>query len=81
MYRDDFTDDPFTSFVPSEASFETPSTFQRVNIDGTKILLGAAHQAQHQPQRFIYVSTDEVYGASLDEVRDFLVDSRSLGSL
>lgn len=55
-------------FVPSESSFETPSSFQRVNIDGTRVLLGAAHQAQYQPQRFIYVSTDEVYGASLDEV-------------
>ncbi|TKS66549.1 dTDP-D-glucose 4,6-dehydratase [Collichthys lucidus] len=53
-----------------ESSFETPSTFQRVNIDGTRVLLAAAHQARHQPQLFIYVSTDEVYGASLDEVFD-----------
>uniref|UniRef100_A0A8C9ZCE7 dTDP-D-glucose 4,6-dehydratase n=1 Tax=Sander lucioperca TaxID=283035 RepID=A0A8C9ZCE7_SANLU len=53
-----------------ERSFETPSSFQRVNIDGTRVLLGAAHQARHQPQRFIYVSTDEVYGASLDQVFD-----------
>lgn len=53
-----------------ESSFETPLTFQRVNIDGTRVLLGAAHQARHQPQRFIYVSTDEVYGASLDQVFD-----------
>lgn len=50
-----------------ETSFEAPSTFQLVNIEGTRVLLGAAHQARHQPQRFIYVSTDEVYGASLDE--------------
>ncbi|XP_076579266.1 dTDP-D-glucose 4,6-dehydratase isoform X2 [Chaetodon auriga] len=53
-----------------ESSFETPSTFQRVNIDGTRVLLGAAHQARRHPQRFIYVSTDEVYGPSLDEVFD-----------
>lgn len=53
-----------------ESSFETPSSFQRVNIEGTRVLLAAAHQAQHQPQRLIYVSTDEVYGASLDEVFD-----------
>ncbi|XP_070786647.1 dTDP-D-glucose 4,6-dehydratase-like isoform X2 [Enoplosus armatus] len=53
-----------------ESSFETPSSFQCVNIEGTRILLGAAHQARHQPQRFIYISTDEVYGASLDEVFD-----------
>ncbi|XP_034029648.1 dTDP-D-glucose 4,6-dehydratase-like [Thalassophryne amazonica] len=53
-----------------ESSFETPSVFQRVNIDGTKAVLGAAHQAPYRPQRFIYVSTDEVYGDSLDEVFD-----------
>uniref|UniRef100_A0A3Q0S5B3 dTDP-D-glucose 4,6-dehydratase n=1 Tax=Amphilophus citrinellus TaxID=61819 RepID=A0A3Q0S5B3_AMPCI len=53
-----------------EASFESPSAFQRVNVDGTRVLLGAAHQARHQPQRFIYISTDEVYGPSLDEVFD-----------
>ncbi|XP_071765700.1 dTDP-D-glucose 4,6-dehydratase [Centroberyx gerrardi] len=53
-----------------ESSFVSPSSFQRVNIDGTRVVLGAAHQARYQPQRFIYVSTDEVYGASLDEVFD-----------
>lgn len=58
----------FFSFPRSESSFETPSSFQRVNIDGTRVLLGAAHQARHHPQRFVYVSTDEVYGAGLDEV-------------
>ncbi|XP_040888296.1 dTDP-D-glucose 4,6-dehydratase-like [Toxotes jaculatrix] len=53
-----------------ESSFESPASFQRVNIDGTRVLLGAAHRARHQLQRFIYVSTDEVYGAGLDEVFD-----------
>lgn len=54
----------------SESSFKSSSTFQRVNISGTRVLLGAAHLANHQPQRFIYISTDEVYGASLDQVRE-----------
>ncbi|XP_069567944.1 dTDP-D-glucose 4,6-dehydratase-like [Brachyistius frenatus] len=53
-----------------ESSFESPSSFQRVNIEGTRVLLGAAQQARHRPQRFIYVSTDEVYGAGLHEVFD-----------
>ncbi|KAK2856916.1 hypothetical protein Q5P01_005651 [Channa striata] len=53
-----------------ESSFESPSNFQRVNVDGTRVLLAAAHQARHQPQRFIYISTDEVYGPSLDQVFD-----------
>lgn len=58
-------------FIPpprSELSFESPAAFQRVNVDGTAVLLQAAHQAQHRPQRFVYVSTDEVYGASLEQV-------------
>ncbi|XP_075873564.1 dTDP-D-glucose 4,6-dehydratase [Nelusetta ayraudi] len=53
-----------------ELSFESPAAFQRVNVDGTAVLLQAAHQAQHRPQRFVYVSTDEVYGASLEQVFD-----------
>uniref|UniRef100_A0A1A8EDF8 dTDP-D-glucose 4,6-dehydratase n=1 Tax=Nothobranchius kadleci TaxID=1051664 RepID=A0A1A8EDF8_NOTKA len=53
-----------------EASFRSASSFQRVNVDGTRVLLDAAHRAGHQPQRFIYVSTDEVYGGSLGEVFD-----------
>ncbi|TWW64197.1 dTDP-D-glucose 4,6-dehydratase [Takifugu flavidus] len=53
-----------------ESSFQSPSSFQHVNVDGTKVLLGAAYRARHQPRRFIYVSTDEVYGASTDQVFD-----------
>ncbi|XP_076021942.1 dTDP-D-glucose 4,6-dehydratase [Genypterus blacodes] len=53
-----------------ESSFVTLSAFQWVNIEGTRVLLGAAHRAQRRPQRFIYASTDEVYGASLHEVFD-----------
>lgn len=58
---------PFPVFI-SESSFQFPSSFQHVNVDGTKVLLGAAYRARHQPRRFIYVSTDEVYGASTDQV-------------
>lgn len=58
---------PFPVFI-SESSFQFPSSFQHVNVDGTKVLLAAAYQARHQPRRFIYVSTDEVYGASTDQV-------------
>uniref|UniRef100_UPI0037E88BFE dTDP-D-glucose 4,6-dehydratase-like n=1 Tax=Semicossyphus pulcher TaxID=241346 RepID=UPI0037E88BFE len=50
-----------------ESSFESPSSFQRVNIEGTRVLLSAAHQAPHRLHRFIYVSTDEVYGAGLGQ--------------
>lgn len=60
-------------FFPPESSFEIPSVFQRVNIDGTRVLLDAAHRARHQPQRFVYVSTDEVYGTSLDEVSEVFI--------
>lgn len=58
------------TFVPlfcSESSFDSPSAFQRVNVDGTRVLLRAAHGAPHQPQCFVYVSTDEVYGASVEQ--------------
>ncbi|KAI9525752.1 hypothetical protein NQZ68_002300 [Dissostichus eleginoides] len=53
-----------------ETSFEAPASFQHVNIEGTRVLLAAAHQAPHQSQRFVYVSTDEVYGEGLDQVFD-----------
>lgn len=59
----------FQSLQPlTETSFESPAAFQRVNVDGTAVLLQAAHQAQHRLRRFVYVSTDEVYGASLEQV-------------
>uniref|UniRef100_A0A3Q3AJH8 dTDP-D-glucose 4,6-dehydratase n=1 Tax=Kryptolebias marmoratus TaxID=37003 RepID=A0A3Q3AJH8_KRYMA len=53
-----------------ESSFESSSSFQRVNVDGTRVLLDAAHCARRRPQRFIYVSSDEVYGGSRGEVFD-----------
>ncbi|KAJ0062525.1 hypothetical protein NL108_014980, partial [Boleophthalmus pectinirostris] len=51
-----------------ESSFKCPSDFQRVNVEGTRVLLRAAQQAPHKLQRFIYVSTDEVYGPGIDQV-------------
>ncbi|XP_056157301.1 dTDP-D-glucose 4,6-dehydratase-like [Lampris incognitus] len=53
-----------------DSSFVCPSSFQQVNVNGTRVLLTAAHRARHSPQRFIYVSTDEVYGSSLNKVFD-----------
>ncbi|XP_051912929.1 dTDP-D-glucose 4,6-dehydratase-like [Hippocampus zosterae] len=53
-----------------DSSFQTPAIFQHVNTYGTQVLLSAASQARHKLQRFIYVSTDEVYGSSVDEVFD-----------
>lgn len=53
-----------------DSSFECPSEFQHVNIEGTRVLLKAAYHAPHQPQKFIFVSTDEVYGPGLDQVFD-----------
>lgn len=51
-----------------ESSFKCPSSFQQVNIEGTRCLLLAALQASHSLKRFIYVSTDEVYGATQGQV-------------
>ncbi|XP_061663874.1 dTDP-D-glucose 4,6-dehydratase-like [Syngnathoides biaculeatus] len=53
-----------------DSSFQSPSAFKHVNIDGTRVLLAAASQTCHRLQRFIHVSTDEVYGSSRDEVFD-----------
>ncbi|KAJ0009479.1 hypothetical protein NQD34_001181 [Periophthalmus magnuspinnatus] len=54
-----------------ESSFKCPKDFQLVNIEGTRVLLRAAQQALHKIQRFIYVSTDEVYGPGIDQARPF----------
>ncbi|XP_061745939.1 dTDP-D-glucose 4,6-dehydratase-like isoform X2 [Nerophis ophidion] len=53
-----------------DTSFQCPSSFHRVNIVGTRVLLAAAHAARHTLQRFIHASTDEVYGSSQNEVFD-----------
>uniref|UniRef100_A0A8C2R3U0 NAD(P)-binding domain-containing protein n=1 Tax=Capra hircus TaxID=9925 RepID=A0A8C2R3U0_CAPHI len=42
--------------------------FTYVNVYGTHVLVSAAHEAR--VEKFIYVSTDEVYGGSLDKEFD-----------
>lgn len=39
-------------------------------MDGTAVLLQAAQRARHRPRRFVYVSTDEVYGTGLGQLFD-----------
>ncbi|KAK7145372.1 hypothetical protein R3I94_011468 [Phoxinus phoxinus] len=51
-----------------ESSFLRPARFMRVNVDGTGVLVRAALQAR--VQRFIYISTDEVYGHGLGQPFD-----------
>ncbi|XP_072564409.1 dTDP-D-glucose 4,6-dehydratase isoform X2 [Paramormyrops kingsleyae] len=46
-------------------SFRCPMEFQSVNVEGTRVLLQAAHKAE--VKRFIYASTDEVYGESTEQ--------------
>lgn len=48
-----------------ESSFVSPSSYQRVNVEGTHVLLKAAFDAK--VDKFVYISTDEVYGESLDK--------------
>lgn len=57
-----------------ENSFVCPSRFMRVNVDGTAVLVRAALEAS--VQRFIYISTDEVYGDSVDQPFDELSPKR-----
>uniref|UniRef100_A0A3B3Q1M6 dTDP-D-glucose 4,6-dehydratase n=1 Tax=Paramormyrops kingsleyae TaxID=1676925 RepID=A0A3B3Q1M6_9TELE len=49
-------------------SFRCPMEFQSVNVEGTRVLLQAAHKAE--VKRFIYASTDEVYGESTEQEHD-----------
>lgn len=51
---------------PLENSFLYPSQFMHVNAAGTALLLQAAFESG--VEKFIYMSTDEVYGDSLDKV-------------
>lgn len=44
-------------------SESAPDLFFRTNIEGTRVLLEAAHQSE--VERFVYISTDEVYGPIL----------------
>ncbi|MBN3318662.1 TGDS dehydratase, partial [Atractosteus spatula] len=56
------------NFVTSDHSFWLSSKFSRVNVYGTYVLVNAAREAG--VEKFIYASTDEVYGDSLDEEFD-----------
>jgi len=60
-----------------DRSIEDASAFVRTNALGTQVLLDAARRAwgHDRGRRFLYVSTDEVYGAlSLDDPRAFAED-------
>lgn len=53
-------------FLFLDLSFVRAFEFTYVNVYGTHVLVSAAHEAR--VEKFIYVSTDEVYGGSLDKV-------------
>ncbi|KAG8586315.1 hypothetical protein GDO81_005342, partial [Engystomops pustulosus] len=55
-------------FIFTDLSFLDSFKFAYVNIYGTHTLLSAACEAG--AEKFIYISTDEVYGGSLDEEFD-----------
>ncbi|XP_062383586.1 dTDP-D-glucose 4,6-dehydratase-like [Sardina pilchardus] len=58
----------FAAETHVDNSFLFPSKFMCVNAEGTRMLLSAALNSS--VERFIYVSTDEVYGTSRGEVFD-----------
>uniref|UniRef100_A0A803TNJ6 dTDP-D-glucose 4,6-dehydratase n=1 Tax=Anolis carolinensis TaxID=28377 RepID=A0A803TNJ6_ANOCA len=60
----------FAAQTHVDASFLHSLEFNYVNIYGTYILVGAAYEAK--VEKFIYVSTDEVYGGSCDQEFDEL---------
>jgi dTDP-glucose 4,6-dehydratase len=53
----------FAAYTHVDLSFISPILYTRNNVVGTHVLLEAARA--HQVLRFIHVSTDEVYGSSL----------------
>ncbi|XP_064167289.1 dTDP-D-glucose 4,6-dehydratase-like [Anguilla rostrata] len=64
----------FAALTHVENSFRCPAEFMRVNVDGTRVLLNAARDSG--VQRFIHVSTDEVYGDSTGRAFDELCPRR-----
>lgn len=56
---------PFLSSL-LDLSFVRAFEFTYVNVYGTHVLVNTAYEAR--VEKFIYVSTDEVYGGSLDQV-------------
>ncbi|XP_074845280.1 dTDP-D-glucose 4,6-dehydratase isoform X3 [Carettochelys insculpta] len=57
----------FSQKLPDLSFWRTPE-FTYVNVYGTHVLITAAYEAC--VEKFIYVSTDEVYGGSIDEEFD-----------
>ncbi|XP_054362488.1 dTDP-D-glucose 4,6-dehydratase isoform X4 [Mirounga angustirostris] len=55
----------FAAQTHVDLSFVRAFEFTYVNVYGTHVLVSAAHEAR--VEKFIYVSTDEVYGGSLDK--------------
>lgn len=55
-----------SEFFDVDLSFWHALEFTYVNVYGTNVLVAAAHEAN--VEKFVYVSTDEVYGGSTDEV-------------
>ncbi|KAM9037541.1 dTDP-D-glucose 4,6-dehydratase isoform 1-T1 [Sarcophilus harrisii] len=58
----------FAAQTHVDLSFVHALEFTYVNVYGTHVLVSAAYEAR--VEKFIYVSTDEVYGGSLDEEFD-----------
>ncbi|XP_036156699.1 dTDP-D-glucose 4,6-dehydratase isoform X1 [Myotis myotis] len=58
----------FAAQTHVDLSFVRAFEFTYVNVYGTHVLVSAAHEAG--VEKFIYVSTDEVYGGSLDKEFD-----------
>ncbi|XP_022432645.1 dTDP-D-glucose 4,6-dehydratase isoform X2 [Delphinapterus leucas] len=58
----------FAAQTHVDLSFVRAFEFTYVNVYGTHVLLSAAYEAR--VEKFIYVSTDEVYGGSLDKEFD-----------
>lgn len=56
-----------------DLSFWHKLEFNYVNVYGTYILLRAAYKAN--VEKFVYVSTDEVYGGSCDKVSYYRLKS------
>uniref|UniRef100_A0A8C7PFE6 NAD(P)-binding domain-containing protein n=1 Tax=Oncorhynchus mykiss TaxID=8022 RepID=A0A8C7PFE6_ONCMY len=56
----------FAAQTHVETSFVWPSRYHMVNVEGTRVLLKEAFEAK--VEKFIYISTDEVYGESLHKV-------------
>lgn len=52
--------------LDADLSFWHALEFTYVNVYGTNVLVAAAHEAN--VEKFVYVSTDEVYGGSTDQV-------------